>query len=384
VGDVTDIANRLNEDDQFTYLYDANGNLTSKTDKAALETTGYTYDAQDRLTRIDFPDLTTAAYRYDGLGRRIEKDANGAVTRYVYDGSDILLEFDGAGALLARTSHGQGTDQPLAVERGGQEFFYHADHQGSVRKITDSAGLVVNSYDYDSYGNVEASFEGIANPFTYTGRELDAESGLYYYRARYYDPATGRFLQEDPIGFGAGDLNLYRYVFNDPVNRVDPSGRAVFLLPAVPVIVTALADAAAFVGSALLTAKLLNEIAKGPEEESGPDEGAGAGPGTDPGVKRKRKDCPDGGDQTSDDGDGDGDGDGNENKSPEIFDPEDPLKGTKKETLSVKDQDIREFEAMERAQEAAKGDPQPGTTGEKALDAIQKILDVLGNIFPKP
>ncbi len=144
-------------------------------------------------------------------------------------GEDILLEFDGAGALLARTSHGQGTDQPLAVERGGQSFYYHADHQGSIRKITDSAGLVVNSYDYDSYGNIEASFEGIANPFTYTGRELDAESGLYFYRARYYDPATGRFLSEDPIGFAGGDPNLYSYVFNNPINLTDPDGENPFV-----------------------------------------------------------------------------------------------------------------------------------------------------------
>ena len=142
--------------------------------------TTYTYDAQNQLVRIDFPDLTFAAYRYDGLSRRIEKDANGTITRYVYDGSDILLEFDGTNTLLARTSHGQGIDQPLAVERGGQSFFYQADHRGSVRKITNSSGLVVNSYDYDAYGNIEASVEGIANPFTYTGRERDAESGLYY------------------------------------------------------------------------------------------------------------------------------------------------------------------------------------------------------------
>ncbi len=130
---------------------------------------------------------------------------------------------------MARTSHGQRIDQPLAVERGGQEFFYNADHQGSVRKITDVAGLVVNSYGYDSYGRIEASTEAIANPFTYTAREIDAESGLYFYRARYYDAVTGRFLREDPIGFDAGDVNLYRYVFNNPVNLRDPSGLAPFL-----------------------------------------------------------------------------------------------------------------------------------------------------------
>ena len=144
--------------------------------------TTFTYDTLDQLIRIDFPDLTFATYRYDGLGRRIEKNVNGVITRYVYGGENILLEHDGNNTLLARYSHGDRRDQVLANERGGQNFFYHADHQGSSRKVTDSAGNVVNSYDYDAYGRIEASVEGIANPFTYTGREFDAESGLYFYR----------------------------------------------------------------------------------------------------------------------------------------------------------------------------------------------------------
>ncbi len=237
----TDTANRLTDDDQFTYAYDANGNLTSKTDKTTLDTTGYTYDAQNQLTRIDFPDLTFAAYSYDGLGRRIEKDVNGALTQYVYDGAAILLEYNGAGGLLARTSHGQQIDQPLAVARdldasgafeAGEQFYYQGDHLGSVRALTDATGLVANSYDYDAYGNIEASSESVTQPFTYTGREFDAESGLYYYRARYYDAATGRFINQDPIGFAAGDLNLYRYVFNSPVNLRDPDGRFIQVLAA--------------------------------------------------------------------------------------------------------------------------------------------------------
>ena len=93
-----------------------------------------------------------------------------------------------------------------------------------MRLITDAAGAVVNSYDYDGYGNRQNVVEADANPYAFTGREYDSESGLYYYRARYYDPVTGRFLQEDPIGFAGRDLNLYRYVFNNPVNLVDPFG----------------------------------------------------------------------------------------------------------------------------------------------------------------
>ena len=151
---------------------------------------------------------------------------NGAVTRYVYDGEDILLEYDGANALQARYSHGQRTDQPLAMERGATLAFFQADHLGSIRQVTNAAGSIVNAYDYDAYGNFETLSESLPQPYAFTGREFDPESGLHYYRARYYDPETGRFISEDPIGFGAGDTNLYRYVFNDPVNLVDPSGLA--------------------------------------------------------------------------------------------------------------------------------------------------------------
>ena len=224
---ITDAANRLTEDDAFTYAYDANGNLISKTAKASGAVTDYGWDAQNQLTRIDFPDLTFAEYRYDPFGRRIEKNVGGTVTRYVYDGQDMVLEFDGTGTLRARYSHGQFVDQPLAMQRDGQSYFFHADRQGSILRVTDAAGAVVNEYEYDSYGNFETRIEGVANPFTYTGREFDAESGLYYYRARYYDPATGRFLSEDPLNFAAGDSNLYRYVFSNPVNLTDPSGLAV-------------------------------------------------------------------------------------------------------------------------------------------------------------
>ncbi len=83
---------------------------------------------------------------------------------------------------------------------------------------------MANSYVYDSYGRTLTVFESAPQPFTYTGRELDSESGLYYYRARYFDPQTGRFISEDPIGFAGRDSNLYRYVINNPINSLDPFG----------------------------------------------------------------------------------------------------------------------------------------------------------------
>ena len=223
---VTDAANRLLEDDDFTYSYDANGNLTSKTAKAGGDVTTYTYNAQDQLTQIDLPGGSVALYAYDALGRRIQKDVDGTVTTYVYDGEDIVLEFDGTATLQARYGHGDRTDQPLVMARGGQSYHYHSDHLGSVRALTNSAGAVVNSADYDAYGNRETVNETVASPYGFTGREFDPESGLTYYRARYYDPNTGRFLTEDPIGFAARDANLYRYVFNNPIKFSDPTGLA--------------------------------------------------------------------------------------------------------------------------------------------------------------
>ena len=86
------------------------------------------------------------------------------------------------------------TDQPLVLERGSQSYHYHNDHLGSIRKLTSSTGAVVNSADYDAYGNREAVTETVASPYSYTGREFDPESGLLYYRARYYDPQNGAVL----------------------------------------------------------------------------------------------------------------------------------------------------------------------------------------------
>ena len=105
--------------------------------------TTYEWDVLNRLVRIDNDvDGTWAAYRYDAQGRRIEKDVNGALSRYVYDGDAILLEYDGADVLQARYSHGEEIDQPLAMTRGAQSFFYHTDHLGSVRLLTDATGSV--------------------------------------------------------------------------------------------------------------------------------------------------------------------------------------------------------------------------------------------------
>ncbi len=116
--------------------------------------------------------------------------------------------------------------------RNNQTYYYHADGLGSIIAITNSAGQVVQRYEYDSFGQITYIQDpNFIQPYTYTGREYDEESGLYYYRARYYDAKVGRFISEDPIGFAGGDVNFYAYVGNNPVNFTDPSGEAAIAAP---------------------------------------------------------------------------------------------------------------------------------------------------------
>lgn len=144
--------------------------------------TSYTFNAFGQLTGINGPNGLVVGYRYDAVGRRIEKNVGGQITRYIYDGAHIRLELNGSNQLAARFTHGNGVDEILAMERGGAIYYYLTDRLGSVRKLVNAAGATVNSYEYDSYGRRTAAQETVANPFSYTGQDYDAESGLYFYR----------------------------------------------------------------------------------------------------------------------------------------------------------------------------------------------------------
>jgi RHS repeat-associated protein len=215
-------ANRLTADATFNYTYDANGNLTRRTERSSGNFTSYTYDSENLLTRIDFPDGTSARYSYDGIGRRIEKNVNGQITQYVYDGQDILLEYSGGGTVEARYTHGPSVDEVLSVKRGAETYFVETDSLGSVVRVTDGANVAA-AYEYNSFGKVTGQTGTTQTPYLFQGREFDQESGLYYYRARYYDPSVGRFLSEDPMAF-AGSANFYSFVRNNPTNFLDPFG----------------------------------------------------------------------------------------------------------------------------------------------------------------
>ena len=111
----------------------------------------------------------------------------------------------------------------MAELRSGTTSYYEADGLGSITSLSNSGGSLANTYTYDSFGQLTASTGSLTNPFRYTGREFDSETGLHYYRARYYDTSIGRFLQEDPLGFSGG-RNFYFYVGNAATNYIDPLG----------------------------------------------------------------------------------------------------------------------------------------------------------------
>lgn len=226
-------ANQLTASNILNYGYDNFGNQTNWTfPNSANKAWTLTWDFQNRLTqmvRTNGANTQTVSMKYDPFGQRIEKKyttyINGVTKNdkwnYVYDGNEVVVEIYNDQAKTYFT-HGAGTDEHLALERGGSYYFYHADGLGSVTAITNSTRNIVQSYSYESFGLVTPT-TNFVNSYTFAGREWDWQARLYYNRARYYDPVAGRFVSKDPIGLQAG-MNLYSYVQGNPVNYIDPDG----------------------------------------------------------------------------------------------------------------------------------------------------------------
>jgi len=216
------VSNELTSIPNTVYSYDNNGNtLTSVT---GSNTTTYAWDFENRLTSVTLPGTGgTVSFKYDPFGRRIYKSSSSATSVYAYDGSDIVEETNSSGSVVARYAQGENIDEPLAMLRAGTTSYYHADGLGSITSLSSGSGSIAQTYTFDSFGKQTASSGSLTSPFRYAGRELDGETGLYFYRARYYDSSVGRFLSEDPIGVGVG-MNRYRYVSNAPTRFVDPYG----------------------------------------------------------------------------------------------------------------------------------------------------------------
>jgi RHS repeat-associated protein len=208
-----DAANRLTAwGTNSSFAYDANGNLQGD------GTNIYNWDARNQLSSITGG--VTASFQYDPLGRRIGKTINGVTTGFLYDCTNGVQELSG-GVPSANLLTG-GVDEIFNRKDTSSRSFL-SDGQGSTSALTDSTGAIATQYTYEPFGNTSMAGVVSSNSFQYTGRENDG-TGLYFYRARYYNPVLQRFISQDPIGFGGGDTNLYAYTGNNPVNFTDPSG----------------------------------------------------------------------------------------------------------------------------------------------------------------
>jgi RHS repeat-associated protein len=215
--------NRLTNTSTASYSYDADGNLISRTDSGG--TTQYVWDFENRLKQVTLPNGNTVTYKYDALGRRIQRARIGGIsTNFIYDDQDVVRDLNSDGSTVDYVN-GPGIDNKLRLTdsrlAATGPLYFVQDHLGSTTALTNSLGVAVSQVSYDSFGNPTAGAN--LTRYTYTGREFDSDSGLYYYRARWYDPKVGRFISEDPIGFDGG-INWFSYVANNPTNAIDPLG----------------------------------------------------------------------------------------------------------------------------------------------------------------
>jgi RHS repeat-associated protein len=215
--------NELQSYGNVTFEYDLNGNTTNKTNGTSQ--TNYVYDVEDRLTRVeDGQGSVIAEYYYDPFGRRLWKEVDGVKTYFLYSDEGLIAEYDSTGTELRTYGYApdsQWTTDPLFQKVGSDYYWYQNDHLGTPQKLIASNGLVVWAGTYDSFGNCQIEMEGIENNFRFPGQYYDQETNLHYNLNRYYDPKLGRYLRTDPFGQG---LNLYAYVFNNPVSWIDPLG----------------------------------------------------------------------------------------------------------------------------------------------------------------
>ncbi|WP_323180193.1 RHS repeat-associated core domain-containing protein [Streptomyces sp. NBC_00893] len=206
--------NRITTYGSRSFTYDADGQL--KTDGIR----DYTWNARGQLSGLTKAGQNSS-FGYDALGTRSTKTVGGTTNKFLTDGSNPLVEQNGTGATTATVAT-SGLDEFLTRTENGATQIYLTDALGSVIGLANSDGTIATRYAYDPNGQATTTGTASSNPYTFTGRENDG-TGLLYYRDRYYDPETGRFISQDPIG-QAGGANLYQYALSSPTTYTDPTG----------------------------------------------------------------------------------------------------------------------------------------------------------------
>jgi len=209
-----DNANQIATFGGTAFTYDANGNLISD------GTRTYAWNARNQLASLTGP--VNASFAYDGLARRRSKMVSGSTTQFLNDRLNPVQELVG-GSPTANLLTGLGIDQFFMRSDAVGARNFLSDALGSTLALSDAAGAVQTEYSYEPFGGLTVTGQSTASSFAFTGREADG-TGLMYYRARFYDPRLQRFISADPLGFSAGDANLYAYVGNAPVMFSDPLG----------------------------------------------------------------------------------------------------------------------------------------------------------------
>jgi RHS repeat-associated protein len=245
----TNNINEYTQVDGYSQTFDDNGNL--KASGLHGQSFSATYDYENRPTQMVYGQ-TTVDFKYDVFGRRIEKKVGNNIVRFFYDYQKPIEEIDDAGTpnVLAKYIFGPGINEILVMERdvyqppGKEKYYYHDNAIGTIVGISTASKTTAQEPAYDIYGKPYTNYtrstvltsSALSNPFLFTGAPYDFETGMYYFRARYYDPWQGRFLQRDPLYIykatelldkNASSSNLYQYVRNNSVNYIDPKGLTV-------------------------------------------------------------------------------------------------------------------------------------------------------------
>jgi RHS repeat-associated protein len=208
-----------------TYTYDHAGRMATKTDASGTVT--YSWIDNERMASVSGPGVL-ATYDYDAAGQRVSETTASGTKKYLIDYQlpygQVVAETDGSGSPLA--SYVYGLDR-ISMTRAAGTNTYVADGQGSIRRLTNGAGQVTDTYEYTAFGEELAKTGTTVNPFRYVGEAFDPNCGFYYNRARWYDPSHGTFTSVDPYeGDPEALVSMHRYLYSgvSPISHSDPSG----------------------------------------------------------------------------------------------------------------------------------------------------------------